>query len=51
MSETGRRLTCQFGSIRLKVVPLISAVPLYDDFEECRCFLRLLADQDTLDVK
>ena len=47
----GRRLTCQLGSICLEIVALIPAVPLHDDLEERRRLLRLLADQDTLDVK
>lgn len=33
------RPTCQLGRICLKVVSLVSAVPLYDDLEEGRCLL------------
>lgn len=45
------RLTRQLGRVRLKVVPLISTVPLDDHLEERRRLLGLLANQDALDMK
>jgi len=46
-----RTPTCKLGRVRLKVIPLIAAVALHNDLEQRRRLLRLLAHDDTLDVK